>query len=298
MLHRASSILVMGLHSAGFCAGFLLVFAALAHGAEDSVNAVRNSDQQQYAAAVAQLREAPQNAANLEKLGQNYFLLGDFRKSIDALEKAAKLDPANSNIQTWLGRAWGRRAESAFPVSAAGYAGKARDAFVKALELDPSSPQALNDLFIFYLQAPGVVGGGLEKANGLLPQLQKHDPVGYHLAKALINQKNKNFDAAETELHLAVKDGPDKVEPLIALGKFLAGQGRYDESDKAFAEARRLEPGMPRVLFAQADSDIRTKRNLDEARDLLKQYIASTDLTPEDPPRWEALKLLKKAQSS
>ncbi len=35
-----------------------------------------------------------------------------------------------------------------------------------------------------------------------------------------------------------------------------------------------------------------------EARDLLKQYLAAKNLTPDDPPRWEALRLLKKAESS
>jgi Tfp pilus assembly protein PilF len=148
------------------------------------------------------------------------------------------------------------------------------------------------------LQAPGIVGGGLEKASSLLPQLQKYDPVGYHLAKARIDQKNGNIDDAEKELRSAVEKGPGKVDPLLALAAFLASEGRYEESDKLFAQAGSIQPLSQRVLFEQAQSDIWTKRNLDQARDLLKQYIASTALTPNDPPRWEALKLLKKTEAS
>lgn len=278
----------------------LVAWLAVAKLSADDVYSrmVQQSDREQYGGVVAQLSDAPQNAETLQRLGQNYFLLGQFGKSVEALQKAAKLDPSNSTIQTWLGRAWGRRAEAAFPLKAAGYAGKARQAFVKAVELDPQSVDALNDLFTFYLQAPGVVGGGVEKANSLLPQFQKYDPVGYHLAKARIDQKNKNLDDAEEELRLAVEKGPGKIGPLLALARFLASQGRYEESDKLFVQAHNIQPSSERVLFEQAQSDIQTKRNLDGARDLLKQYIASTALTPNDPPRWEALRLLKKAQAS
>lgn len=293
-----SSIEVMELKRAEIRFAVLLpLLASVAWAGTTETDTARKKDSE-YAAQIAALKRSAPNAANLEKLGQNYFLLGDFKKSIDALEKAAKLDPSNATVQTWLGRAWGRRAESAFPITAPGYAGKARDAFMKALELNPSSPDTLSDLFMFYLQAPGLVGGGLEKATGLLPQLQKYDPVGYHLAKALIDEKNRNFDAAEMELRQAVAAGPGKIQPLIALGQFLSSRGRYEESDKVFAQARMDQPGAPRVLYAQAASEVKAKHNLDQARGLLKQYIASTDLTPNDPPRWQALKLLKKAEGS
>lgn len=258
---------------------------------------VQQSDHEQYGGIVAQLTNAPQNAENLQKLGQNYFLLGDFRRAIEALEKAAKLDPANSTIQTWLGRALGRRAESAFPLQAPGFAQKARQAFVKAVELDPQSSEALNDLFTFYLQAPGIVGGGFEKASSLLSQLQKYDPVGYHLAESRIDQKNGNIDDAEKQMRSAIEQGPGNVDPLLALATFLATEGRYEESENLFAQARKIQPLSQRVLFEQAQSDIGTKRNLDRARELLKQYIASTALTPDDPPRWEALRILRKAEA-
>jgi hypothetical protein len=41
---------------------------------------------------------------------------------------------------------------------------------------------------------------------------------------------------------------------------------------------------------------VKEKRNLDEARNLLRQYLHSP-LTPEDPPREQAERLLKQAGS-
>ena len=40
---------------------------------------------------------------------------------------------------------------------------------------------------------------------------------------------------------------------------------------------------------------ILSKKNVDQARELLKQYLVSKDLTPDDPSKPDALKLLKKA---
>jgi tetratricopeptide (TPR) repeat protein len=250
----------------------------------------------EYSAAIAMLNQATPDSRNLELLGQCYFMLGDFKKSTEALERSALLDPADSMIQTWLGRAWGRRAETSFALTAIGYATKTRQAFEKALQMDPGNTEALGDLFDFYMDAPGMIGGGIEKAAGLLPHFSKYDPVGGYLAQAHIDEKKKQLGSAEAGFRRAIEADPNNAGLLIALAQFLSRQGRYDESEEAFRRAASLAPDSPRILFARADSYIRARHNVDQARFLLKKYIAANNLTPDDPPRWEALKLLKKAE--
>jgi tetratricopeptide (TPR) repeat protein len=249
----------------------------------------------EYAAAVAVLNRSDADAGNLELLGQCWFMLGDFKKAVDALEKAAAVDPADSMIQTWLGRAWGRRAEASFALLAAGYATRSRQAFERALQLNPGNADALGDLFDFYIDAPGLVGGGLEKAAGLLPQLDKYDPVGAVLARARIDERKKQFAGAEENLRRAIEMGPGKVGLVLNLAQFLSRRGRYEESETVFRQAANVAPDSPRILYARADSYISARRNLDQARDLLKKYLAANNLTPDDPPRWQAMNLLKKA---
>src|SRR5438270_13189471 len=70
-------------------------------------------------------------------LGRNYFMLGDFKKSVEYLGKATTVSPENSEYMDWLGRAYGRRAEMANILSAPGFATKARAAFEAAVQLDP-----------------------------------------------------------------------------------------------------------------------------------------------------------------
>jgi tetratricopeptide (TPR) repeat protein len=249
-----------------------------------------------YSAAIADLKQGDSDAHSLELLGQCYYQLGDFKKAVDALEKAATSAPSDSMIQTWLGRALGERAETSFAFAAAAHARKAREAFERAVRLDPANTLAMSDLFDFYLQAPGIMGGGIEKARDLIPKLARLDPPAFHLAQAKLDEEKKQYAAAETELRAAIRLAPDKLDPILELAQFLARRNQHEESDQAFQQAASVSPDSPRILFARAESLIKSKRNVAQARELLKQYLAAKGLMPDDPPRWEALRLLKKAE--
>jgi tetratricopeptide (TPR) repeat protein len=251
-----------------------------------------------YERAIGVLESVPWDAHSLELLGQSYYMLGDFRKATDALEKAAAAAPDDSMIQTWLGRAWGMRAESAFALSAMGLAGKARDAFERAVRLDPANAEALGDLFDYYMEAPGIVGGGVDKAEALLPRYAQYDPLGFPIASARIAEKKQQYAAAEANFRKAVNAAPQRISLALELAQFLARRGRYDESEAAFRRAAGIWPDSPRILYARASSYIHTHRNADQARELLHGYLAASNLTPDDPPRWEAQKLLRKVEGS
>lgn len=264
--------------------------------AASPAGAVRLYERAEYQAAIKLLNAAPADPQTLELLGQCYFMLGDFKKSTDSLERAAGLAPNDSMIQTWLGRASGRRAETSFPLTAVGYATKAREAFEKALRLDPANQEALGDLFDFYVDAPSFIGGGMDKAAGLLPHFEKYDPVGGYLAQARLDEKKKQYSSAESHLHRAIEAAPRKAGVIVDLAKFLSRRGRYEESEKVFAQAAAAEPESARIMFDRATAYVQAQRNLPEARALLKMYIGTGNLKPTDPPRWEARNLLKKTE--
>ena len=129
------------------------------------------ADAHDYKQAISILEKAPQNDPdNLELLGESYYHVKDYKRAVDVLEHAVELAPKSSNAQLWLGRTWGRRAESN-KFMGFSWARKTRDALERAVLLDPRNSQALDDLFEFYLQAPGIVGGGLEKAEGVAKKI-------------------------------------------------------------------------------------------------------------------------------
>lgn len=59
-----------------------------------------------------------------------------------------------------------------------------RKAFERAVQLNPSNVEALNDLFEYYLEAPGFLGGGLDKASDAANRIGKLDPVEQHTTSA------------------------------------------------------------------------------------------------------------------
>jgi Flp pilus assembly protein TadD len=225
-------------------------------------------------------------------IGRNYSMLGDFKKATDYLQKAVAGQPVNSEYMDWLGRAYGRRAETAFPLMAPALASKARQAFERSVALDPRNTEALSDLFEYYLEAPGFLGGGYDKALAVAEKISAVDPPEGYFAKAQLAQKRREFDDAEQHLRKAAATAPHQVGRLIDLAKFLANEGRSSESDAVFIQAQKLDPNAPKVWFARAGVLIKQKRNLDEAKSLLQKYMRAS-ITVDDPPKDDALHLLK-----
>jgi tetratricopeptide (TPR) repeat protein len=238
---------------------------------------------------------AIKDAAVYELMGQNYYGRADYKKATEALEKALALDPANSDINLWLGRAYGRRAETSNPLSAPGHATRARRYFEKAVQLDPTNLEAQSDLFEYYLQAPGFLGGGLDKAAATAAEMGRLNAAEGYSAEAKLDEKRKEYGRAEEHLRRAIEIAPKQVGRLLDLAQLLTRQGRFSEADQNLAKAVQLAPDNPRVIYGRAEIYVKSKRNLSEARDLLKRYL-SLDLTPDDPSRAQAEKLLGQAQ--
>jgi Flp pilus assembly protein TadD len=228
-------------------------------------------------------------------IGRNFYMRGEFKNATEALEKAVAAEPGSSEFNLWLGRAYGRRAETSSLFTAPGHASKARQYFEKAAQLNPRNLEAQSDLFEYYLEAPGFLGGGFEKAAATAEQIARINPAEGHWAQARLAEKRKEFSSAEEQLRRAVELAPHQVGRLIDLARLLAKQGRMEEADQSFARAEAIAPDSPKVLFAKADVYIKAGQNLNVAKDLLKRYL-SLVLTPDDPPRSQAEKLLKQLQ--
>jgi tetratricopeptide (TPR) repeat protein len=226
--------------------------------------------------------------------GKAAYGLADYKKSIEFFEKAVASDPSSSTARHWLGRAFGRRAETAFALAAPGYASKARQNFEKAIELNAADGEALNDLFEYYLQAPGFLGGGLDKAQALLPKIKAIDAAEEAFATAKLAEARKDFTTAEQQLRRAVDLAPKSVGRLLDVAQFLARRARLAESVQWLDRAAKHSPKHPQVLFQTAQIHIEAKQNLPAARALLQQYL-QLPLNPDLPSRDEAQKLLKQA---
>jgi len=248
-----------------------------------------------YQTSLTMIRESGlASAAAFGLAGQDLFMLGEYKKASEAFERAFGLEPANPDYALWLGRSFGRRAETASPFFASSYASKARGYFEQAVALDPKNEQALSDLFDYYLEAPGFLGGGFDKADVIAKRISEQNPAEGHFAQAQLADRRKEFDTAEEHLRRAIELTPRKVRRVLDLARYLAKRGRISESEAAFNHAKEMAPDAPVVSFTRAQIYIEQKRNLDQAKALLQQYLRS-NLTPDDPSREQAEKLLQEA---
>jgi tetratricopeptide (TPR) repeat protein len=246
-----------------------------------------------YKASLQLLHSASSSDAAAQFLaGRDYFMLGEYKKATESFQKAFALKPSSSEYAHWLGRTFGRRAETSNWFVAAGFASKARQYFEQAVALDAANEEALNDLFDYYLEAPGFMGGGYDKAQAIAQRIAEHNPAEGHFAQAQLADRRKQYDTAEDQLRRALELTPRHVGRMLDLAKYLAKRGRYQESDAVFEKAEKLAPDSPKVIFARATTYVQEKRNLDQARTLLMRYL-KCQLSPEDPPRQTAEKMLK-----
>ena len=131
--------------------------------------------------------------------------MGDWDQGISACEKAVALAPSNSRYHMWLGRVYGEKADAANFLSAASLAGKVRNEFEAAVRLDPNNVDARSDLGEFYLEAPGIVGGGRDKAEAQIQALAALDPAKADYLKGRLAEKKKDLGAAEKNTVLPLK---------------------------------------------------------------------------------------------
>ena len=273
------------------CLAWLLLFPLVVC-ARDLGTAEELYKRTDYQASLNLLDKHSSDPAEQFLIGRDYFMLGEFKKATEYFQKATAAEPNNGEYMDWLGRTFGKRAETSNPLFAPGYASKARQAFEHSVQLDPKNSDALADLFDFYLEAPGFLGGGYDKAQEVAQRIAGIDPPEGYFCQSKLAQKRKEYESAELHLREAISAAPHEVGHLIALAKLLATEGRNRESDALFLQAQKVNPSAASVWFAHADILIKQKRNLDEAKALLEKYMQAP-VTVDDPPKDEALRLLK-----
>jgi tetratricopeptide (TPR) repeat protein len=271
----------------------LLTAAASAAGPEmDRARTLYNSTNFDGSLQLLQAMPAKDGAV-YELIGRNYYMQREFKKAIEALEEATAAEPGNSGYALWLGRAFGRRAETSSPFTAPGYALKTRQYFEKAVQLDPRNLEALTDLFEYYLEAPGFLGGGLDRAAATASRIAQLDAAEGYGAQAKLAEKKKEYGAAEQSFRRAIESEPHQAGRFVDLARFLIRRGRDREAEQNFAKADTIAPNNPRLLYERAEAYIGNGRNPELARELLHRYLNSS-LTADDPPRSDAAKLLQK----
>ena len=238
-----------------------------------------------------ELSQSPNDPQAHNLLCRAYFALEDWDRAIPACEKAVALVPSNSSYHLWLGRTYGEKADASSFFTAAGLAKKVRTEFERAVALDPNSIDARTDLAEFYLEAPGIVGGGQDKARAQAAKLGTLDDAKAHWINGRIAEKKKDLATAEQEYQAAIQVDHGSADSWLNLASFYRHAGRLDEMEKAINHASSAQAKDPVVLMDAAETLISAGLNFPGAIQLLRQYLASSS-TVEEAPTFKAHYLL------
>lgn len=279
-----------------FVLGFLAVVPAVA-GADESAPALLASGRvdEAIAALHEQIQQSPNDPLAHNLLCRAYFSLGQWDRGISDCEKAVTLAPDNSQYHLWLGRIYGEKADKSSFMTAAGLARRVVREFEAAVHLNPKSVDAHSDLAEFYLEAPGIVGGGRDKAEQQASVLQGLDPARAHWVNARIAEKKKDFATAESEYRSAIEASHGSASSWLNLGLFYRHRENPDKMEQALLHVRSAPVDRSYALVDAAEILIHAQLNLPEAVQLLKAYLKSRDQV-EQAPVFKAHYLLGSAQ--
>jgi tetratricopeptide (TPR) repeat protein len=220
-----------------------------------------------------QVDHSPKDAAAYNLLCRAYFMMEEWDRGISNCERAASLDAQNSSYQLWLGRLYGEKADRSSFVSAPGLAKKARIAFERAVELDPKSIEARVDLGEFYAEAPGIIGGGKDKARQQAEALMPLSPAMGHWVLARVAEKDKDPAKAESEYRAEISASHGAVRGWVDLANFFMYAHRYPEMEEALSHAENAPIDHPESLMNAGNLLLRAQRDYPLAVRLLRRYL-------------------------
>lgn len=172
----------------------------------------------------------------------------EFDAAIAEFSAAVELDGKNSAYHLWLARAYGVKIENSNIVAAAfGPVWKVKSHFEKAVELEPKNNPARVDLFQYYLFAPGIAGGGREKAQEQLLAIARNEPGGYldFMSQAIFALEKADWEAVDIAYQRLLQLEPKQAGQLrLQYATVMISQGKYDRAIQILKAA------------ASSDSDI------------------------------------------
>ena len=265
------------------------VVVAAAHGEPASGPlAAANAALQSGAAdkALSMLNSLPASAESYNLRCRVYFALEHWDAAVHECDEAVRMDGGKSDYHMWLGRALGEKASRASFMTAYSDAKRARSEFEAAVRLDPQNAEAMADLGEFYSSAPGIVGGGQDKARRTADQLDRVDPARAHELRGRIAQSDKDYGSAEREFKQAVEVSRHPAFQWMTLASFYRKRDRAADAEAAVqngVKAAQRDRTAGVALFNGASVLTRGNRNFALAARMLEDYLSGPVQTEEAP---------------
>jgi tetratricopeptide (TPR) repeat protein len=241
---------------------------------------------QQSADILAKIAPASSSAEVHLWLGKCWLKLRKTDDAVRELENASGLSPSDSMIRLWLGRAYGRKASVVPFFFAPGWARKVVQQFEAAVKLSPRNMDARFDLLEYYLQAPGFLGGGNDRAEAETKQIASLDPHLGFTARARVLEGEKKYDPAMQELVRATVEFPEHAGAFVDLAAFQLDRKNYGEARANARSALAIDSGNVKAKLLACAASISLGEEIADCEKTLRQ-ITSGPLHDDSDPGFE-----------
>jgi tetratricopeptide (TPR) repeat protein len=203
-------------------------------------------------------------------LGRVAFDEKDYDAAEDYFEEAIEVNNKVAEYHTWYGNTLGTVAENANLFKQAMLAPKMKSAWEKAVELDPKTVDARESLIQYYLQAPSIAGGSVDKAKEIANEIVKLKPAEGHRQLGNIFYKEKNLVEAEKEFMAMAKADPAYAS---GLANFYINQKQYDKAFALFEDDLKKNPEDMMATYQIGKTSALSGQRLERGEVCLKKYL-------------------------
>lgn len=186
-------------------------------------------------------------------LGQIALSEADFEDALSIFEEAAEKHPQNADAQYWIGASSGSLAGNASIFRAAGHAKKARKAFQRTIELDPEHMDGHEGLVMYYLQAPGFLGGDKDEALALAKRSISFSPIDGRLLVAQVYGQTKESEKRQAIFKELTEIAPNDPRAFLNIGFAEQNDKNFAAAHEAFTKATQTTaPGESAEISRQS----------------------------------------------
>jgi tetratricopeptide (TPR) repeat protein len=203
-------------------------------------------------------------------------------EAVSAFERAVALEPTSSLYHLWLGHAYSRQLSSASFLRQPFIARRSGEAYQMAVKLDPTSIDAAEGRLDFLLGAPGIVGGGVDKARAEAGRIATLDAYRGAMADARIAEHEKEWPKAERLYRSLMAEYPDRPAAVDALVTILQNARRFDEAFKIVDDRLTRLPDESSSLSNLGRLSAVSGQHLARGEAALRRFLT---LTTADPAR-------------
>ena len=227
--------------------GALLVLAAGMAAAQEPVTALLDAGhwKRARAAAEARYKANPNDAVANYLLGRVRLAQGNHDEALKLAEKAAQLAPRNADYRYLVSSVVGEQAAEASIFRQMGLARRFKREAEAVLQLDPNHLDARFALMVFYVRAPGIVGGDKKQSQQMLAEIRKIDPARGYLAEIRLAREEKRTVNFEALYKKALEADPKQYSAHMSLvGIYGSDQSKkYDLAERHAREAMKIDAG-------------------------------------------------------